>query len=87
MPKFKFPNCYIVNKIRLICPRKLGVFFYACHFGVLFDQKTRFEKPGILVVVWKLIFSLIGRKSCYPLGFLFREVKDVVAWWILALKG
>jgi hypothetical protein len=35
----------------------------------------------------KTFIVLIGRKSCCPLGFLFREAKDVVACLTLGLKG
>ncbi len=35
----------------------------------------------------KAFAILIDRKSCYQLGFLFEEVKDVVAFFTFGLKG
>ncbi len=35
----------------------------------------------------KFFIVLIGKKSCCPLGFVFREGKDVVACLTLGLKG
>jgi hypothetical protein len=43
MPKLEFPNYFIVNKIRLICPRKLGGFFFMLVTLGFFLTK----KPGL----------------------------------------
>jgi hypothetical protein len=42
----------ILNLLKLTCPKNLKGIFYACHFRVSFDQKTYFEKLGILIVIY-----------------------------------
>lgn len=34
-----------MNLLKLTSLKKPKDYFDACHFGVLFDQKTQFEKP------------------------------------------
>jgi hypothetical protein len=55
---------------------KFQLFIFVCSgFWSLFTDCT------------KAFAVLTDRKSCYQLGFLFKEVKDVVAYLILGLKG
>jgi len=50
----------ILDLFKSTCPKKLKGFFYTYHFGVPFDQKTWFEKQGILIVHMKHIYQKNG---------------------------